>query len=51
MFFAVNDLILKKKQRTIEKNIQINQPLSEVSNLKRQTFEFKLANILTFTIL
>lgn len=31
MYFAVNDLILKRKQRSIEKNIEINQPLSEVS--------------------
>ena len=29
----MNDLILKRKQQKIEKNIQINQPLSEVSQL------------------
>ena len=31
LYLAVNDLILKRKQQKIEKNIQINQPLSEVS--------------------
>lgn len=31
LYFVVNDLILKRKQQKIEKNIRINQPLSEVS--------------------